>query len=653
MIDRKGVVHMMMPMGSYVRRGKRFVRKAVANPKLRSWTQKAAYFLGGLVLSAASLGNHPQPLPLAALCAGITGVPGMLLAVGGCLGYWIFWAGAGGQGPAWMALGLVASLLLGGKKVTRHMPLLLPSLAAAVVAFTGLVFQLLGTATDSVTVYLLRIGLAAGAARVFAVVLSRRDPVMDWIACSLGVLALAQVAPLPSLCLGFVAAGMLGSRAPFPAAALAGLALDLAQITKTPMTAVLSLTFLIRLIPVLPKWVAYTAPAVLYLVVSPLCGVVDFTPVLPLALGSALANLLPPQTPIAHRRGETGMAQVRLELAAGALAQTEQILAEAALYPIDEAALIEKAAERSCSCCPCRKGCQDQVAVGKLSPALLHRPLVTVEDLPLSCRKRGRVLLELRRIQDQYRAMRADRERQQEYRYAVIQQYRFLCDYLRDLADQLPRRGKPIGQRYRPEVSVCSAGLEAANGDRCLWFAGTQCRYYILLCDGMGTGIGAEAEGKTAGNLLKRLLSAGYPAEYALRSLNSLCSLRGSAGAVTVDLAQIDLERGKVELYKWGAAPSYLLSDGMAEKIGTAGTPPGLSVTQCRETVDKLSLRRGETLVLMSDGVDGEAAMRRASEMTRKTPGELAPKVLQYGKGNGSDDATVAVVRLYPLTLST
>ena len=644
---------MMMPMGSYVRRGKRMLRKAVTHPKLRSWAEKTGYFLGGLLLSAASLGNHPQPLPLAALCAGITGAKGMLMAVGGCLGYWVFWAGAGGQGPAWMVLGLAMSILLGGKKVTRHMPLLMPALAAAVVAFTGLVFQLLGTATDSVTIYLLRIGLAAGAARVFAVVLTRRDPVVDWLACGLVVLALAQVAPLPILCLGFVAAGMLGSRAPFPAAALAGLALDLAQITHTPMTAVMSLTFFVRLIPVLPKWMGYTAPALMYLVVSPLCGVADLTPVLPLALGSALGNLLPPQTPIAHRRGETGMAQVRLELAAGAFSQTEQILSEMSDYPIDEVALIEKAAERACGCCPCRKGCQDQAAVGKLSPALLHRPLVSVEDLPLSCRKRGRVLLELRRSQDQYRAIRADRERQQEYRHAVIQQYRFLCDYLRDLADQLPRRGKPLGQRYRPEVSVCSAGLEAANGDRCLWFAGTQCRYYVLLCDGMGTGIGAEAEGKAAAGLLKRLLTAGYPAEYALRSLNSLCTLRGSAGAVTVDLAQIDLEKGKVELYKGGAAPSYLLSDGVAEKIGTAGTPPGLSVTQCRETVDKLSLRRGETLILLSDGVDGEAAMRRASEMTRKTPGELAPKVLQYGKGNGSDDATAAVVRLYPLTLST
>jgi len=94
----KGVVHMMMPMGSYVRRGKRLLRKATTQPKLRSWAGKLGYFLGGFLLSAASLGNQPQPLPLAALCAGITGVPGVLTALGGCLGYWIFWDGAGGQG---------------------------------------------------------------------------------------------------------------------------------------------------------------------------------------------------------------------------------------------------------------------------------------------------------------------------------------------------------------------------------------------------------------------------------------------------------------------------------------------------------------------------------------------------------------------------
>ena len=169
----------------------------------------------------------------------------------------------------------------------------------------------------------------------------------------------------------------------------------------------------------------------------------------------------------------------------------------------------------------------------------------------------------------------------------------------------------------------------------------------------MGTGFGAAEEGRAAGGILRRLLMAGYPAEYALRSLNSLCTLRGSAGAVTVDLAEVDLQSGRVSLYKWGAAPSYLLSPAGPEKIGTAGAPPGLSVTGTRETVDKLSLRRGETLILLSDGVDGEAAMRRAWDLTDEAPGEMASRVLQYGRGNGSDDATAAVIRLLPAALST
>ena len=261
--------------------------------------------------------------------------------------------------------------------------------------------------------------------------------------------------------------------------------------------------------------------------------------------------------------------------------------------------------------------------------------------------------MEMRRSQEQLRTIRADRDRRQEYHWAVVQQYQFLSEYLQDISDALAQRTNPPRQWYQPEVAVCSASKEPANGDRCLWFAGVECRYYILLCDGMGTGEEAAREGKRTGSMLRNLLAAGYPPEYALRTINNLCALQGKAGAVTIDLAELRLDTGKTTIYKWGAAPSYLISHGEPVRIGTATPPPGLSVKDGRETVERLSLRRGETLVLLSDGVDGEAAMRRASEMTRKTPGELAPKVLQYGKGNGSDDATAAVVRLYPLTLST
>ena len=644
---------MMMSIGSYVRRGQRFLRRWTSDPKLRTAAKGTIFLLCGLLLSAASLGNSPQPLPLGVLCAGIAGWPSLLVAMGSALGYYLFWGAAGTQGIVWTGAGLVICLALGGRKLTKHMPLLMPALAGLSVAASGLMFQLLQAETSDVAIYLLRIALAAGSTRVFTVVLERRDPVMDWLACCLAVLALAQAIPFPAINLGYIAAGALGAAAPFPAAALAGLALDLSQLSPAPMAAVLSMAFFVRLMPGLPKWTSHVAPAMMYLLAAMLCGVPDWTPAIALTLGGVMGIFLPAQTTISHRRGETGMAQVRLELTAEVLAQTEQLLLEVVEFPIDETALICKAADRACSSCPCRAGCREQASASRLPTALLHRPLIMAEDLPVNCRKRGRLLLELRRSQDQYRSIRADRDRQREYRSAMIQQYRFLSEYLQDLADKLPKRGDALHQRYDPEIAVCSAGLEGVNGDRCLWFAGTECRYYVLLCDGMGTGFGAAEEGRTAGAILRRLLIAGYPSEYALRSLNSLCTLRGRAGAVTVDLAEIDLQNGKVSLYKWGAAPSYLLSPAGPEKIGTAAAPPGLSVTGTRETVDKLSLRRGETLILLSDGVDGEAAMRRAWDLTDQAPGEMASRVLQYGRGNGCDDATAAVIRLTPMTLST
>lgn len=641
----------MMSIGSYVRQGQRLLRRWISDPRLRAVAEGSLYTLCGLLLSAASLGNAPLPLPLGALCAGLGGWPSLLLCLGSALGYRLFWGSVGAQGLVWTGAGLVICLALGGRKVSKTMPLLMPALAGASVAITGLMFQFWQPSEPDLWMYLLRIGLAFGSARVSAVVLERRDPVMDWLACGLAVLALAQVAPIGGLSLGYIAAGALGAAAPFPAAALAGLALDLAHITATPMTAVLCLAFLLRLIPGLPKWAVRAAPALMYLVAAPLCGVADQTPAIGLAIGGLASILLPPQTAISHRRGETGMAQVRLELTAGVLAETEQLLLEVQDFPIDEAALIAKAADRACSTCPCRKGCRDAAAAETMPTSVLHRPLIGTEDLPVSCRKPGRLLLEIRRCQDQFRAIRADRDRQKEYRSAVIQQYRFLSEYLQDLADSLPKRGEKWDARYDVEVAVRSTGLETSNGDRCVWFAGTMCRYYVLLCDGMGTGTGAAQEGRAAATMLRRLLTAGHPPEHALRSLNSLCTLRSRGGAVTVDLVEIDLQNGKTCLYKWGAAPSYLLAKAGPEKIGTAVAPPGLSVTGTRETVDKLSLRRGETLILLSDGVDGEAAMRRAWELTDEEPGEMASKVLRYGRGNGSDDATAAVIRLTPMTL--
>lgn len=620
------------------------------DPRFHTLAQVAAYVFSGLFLSAASLGNVPQPLTLGLLLS-VSGWPAVLMAAGGMAGYLLFWGSAGTQGVLWLSAGLVAAVLLGGRQFLQDMPLLFPVMAGTITAAAGLLFQIVFQDTTPVLMYLLRIALAVLSTRLFVAATERRDPMLDWVICGIAVLALAQVVPIPYLGFGYIAAGILGAVGAFPAAALAGLALDLAQITPTPMTAVLCLAYLIRLIPGMNRWAHCVASGSLYAAIMALCGVWDLQPLPGLLLGGFVSYWLPGKPQLSHRRGETGFAQVRLEMVSSVLAQTEQLLMDVEEYPIDEEALIARAAERACNGCPCRSKCKEQPA--KMPIALLHRPLGNGADLPLSCRKSGRLLQELRRGQEQLRAIRADRDRREEYRAAVGQQYRFLSEYLQDLSDVLAQRSNPPRQFFQPEMAVCSAAREGTNGDRCLWFAGVECRYYIVLCDGMGTGWEAARDGKTMGNMLKKLLCAGFPPEFALRSVNSLCALQGRAGAVTIDLAELRLDTGKATLYKWGAAPSYLMSRGAVIKIGTAAPPPGLSVTDCRETVEQLSLRRGEMLILLSDGAGGEESLRRSLEGAAQPPGELAAKILECSQAEGTDDATVAVVRLTSLSAST
>ena len=356
------------------------------------------------------------------------------------------------------------------------------------------------------------------------------------------------------------------------------------------------------------------------------------------------------EEPVLPRKGEVATAPVQLEIMAGVLDQTQQLLLEVPPTPIDQEALLARTRERACGSCPNRKGCGE---VNQLHTALLTRSLTDTTTLGISCKKPNRLLMELRRSQEQLRLFRSEANRRQECREAVMQQYRFLSGYLRKTADSLTNTGERLKLHYKAEVQIATRGREASNGDRCQAFSGTGGKYYVLLCDGMGTGIGAEQEGQKALNMLRQMLTAGFPAEYTLQSLNSLCCLRSRAGAVTVDLAEVCLDTGKVALYKWGAASSVLLRGGNSEKIGTASPPPGLDVTKTRETVDRLSLRRGETLILMSDGVDAEAVLRCGWIAPGEPLGEYAAKLLDICSGESGDDATVAAIRLHPTSLYT
>ena len=637
-----------MTVDSYLHQGRQLITRWAMDPRLRQLARVGTLALAGLVFSAAALANRAMPFAMA-LVGAMTGWRAALMGLGSVLGYLIFWGEAGLQGAVWTVLSCATALLVGKRPVVRKSSLLLPALSALWVAATGLGFQISGYDTPTL-IYLLRVALAWASARLFAALKQKREPLLSWCAEGIGVLALAQLAPVPWLNPGVIAAAALAVGEAFPGAILAGLALDLSRVGAVPMTAVLAAVCASRMIPGIPPWLRRCMPGILYLAVAAVSGARGIFLLPGLILGGFLSAFLPKRTQTSHRRGETGLVQVRLEILAEVLSQTRLLLMETEDTPIDEEALLVRTRERACGSCPNRRACHAPVQIPR---ELLRRPMTENTSLPFFCRKPGRMVLEVRRTQEQYRLLRADRERRREYRSAVSQQYLFLSEFLREQSDRLPRRSKQVHIRFEAQVFWAARSREAENGDQFRHFSAPGGKYFVLLCDGMGTGIGAAEEGRSASQLLYGMLTAGFPPEHALESLNSLLALRGRAGAVTVDLTELRLDTGAAVLYKWGAAPSYLLRGGETVKIGTAGPPPGLSVTEARETVERLSLRRGEALILTSDGVDGEGVRRRASVERVAPSGELAARLLEAGAEDASDDATLAIVRLRPVGMLT
>ncbi len=240
------------------------------------------------------------------------------------------------------------------------------------------------------------------------------------------------------------------------------------------------------------------------------------------------------------------------------------------------------------------------------------------------------------------------KSRRRELRSVVASQYRILADFLRGQTGEEsfpPPQWEPLAE-YRQKAkqgnSVC--------GDR-VWQLRREHRYFLLLCDGMGTGEAAMEDGARAERLLSKLLAAGMAADDALETLNVTAILKEGAGECALDLVEADLATGEAVLYKWGGAPSYLMTECGVKKVGTVSLPPGIGVGGTHQPQQiRLSLRRGEALILTTDGIGGEVAEymnRRGRDCASEV---LAAALVEEGCSEGEDDGTAVVLKLRPVS---
>jgi hypothetical protein len=366
----------------------------------------AAYTGSGFLLSAVGLRSFPQPVVTGLICSA-AGWRALLMTLGAMLGYPTFWGQAGTLGIVWSAAAGLLAILVGRRPDSQDQPLLLPVVSAFLTVLAGLAFRLI----LKEPIFWLQLpvwgAVACCSGLLFTQAARCRDPVTDWLVWGVGVLALSRI----RISLGYGTGALLAVAAPFPAAMLAGAALDLSGSAPAPMTAAFCLACFGRMLPLEKSWKKLLLPAAGYLAVTAIWGIWEPEPLPALIAGGALGFLLPAKPSLSSRRGNTGVAQVRLELGAQMLLSVRQSVLSLEPPPIDREALLEKARIQGCGSCPAREVCRDKNRL-----RLAH--LLSPRDF--SCRKPERIRTALEGGQTLLRTMKADRLRRQEYRFALI-----------------------------------------------------------------------------------------------------------------------------------------------------------------------------------------------------------------------------------------
>jgi len=191
------------------------------------------------------------------------------------------------------------------------------------------------------------------------------------------------------------------------------------------------------------------------------------------------------------------------------------------------------------------------------------------------------------------------------------------------------------------------------SGDTGAWFKDDAGRLYVLLCDGMGSGLAAHQDSDGALRLLEKFLQAGLTPRNTLKTVGEALALKGEedGGFTTVDLLQIDLFTGRGAVLKLGAAPTYLRRNDQVEKLAGSSLPAGLTGDMDPD-VFPLELHAGDCVVMLSDGVcagqeDGWLK-KDLDEFDGRSPQDLAQRLLADSRhqASGADDQTVIVLKL-------
>lgn len=180
----------------------------------------------------------------------------------------------------------------------------------------------------------------------------------------------------------------------------------------------------------------------------------------------------------------------------------------------------------------------------------------------------------------------------------------------------------------------------------------------MMLSDGTGSGERAGQDSGKVLDLMEKMMETGYSVEAAVKMVNTaLFALGEDQNHPTLDVCDLDLHKGAMELRKVGGAVTFLKRQSETEALTVGNLPLGIFQQVEVQPVCR-NLQDGDYVIMVSDGVVDafeeayEDALLQAVEAAEtQNPGEMAEwllrAALRAGKGRVKDDMTIGVIGIW------
>ncbi|MBQ8375361.1 MAG: SpoIIE family protein phosphatase [Clostridia bacterium] len=180
-------------------------------------------------------------------------------------------------------------------------------------------------------------------------------------------------------------------------------------------------------------------------------------------------------------------------------------------------------------------------------------------------------------------------------------------------------------------------------------------RFLVALSDGMGSGEYAKRVSESTISLLEIFYRSKMPPELILSTVNRLLTFNKEETFACVDIAVVDLSRGRVDTVKIGSPVGFILSDTALQILESDSLP--LGILECiHPDVSTYQFSTGDTLLFLSDGVTGAFSstgdlFEVLKNVPKANPQQVADLILdtalkRYG-GAAKDDMTALAVKIF------